>query len=234
VNIFFSSDISGSDFFLTPEESLHCIKVLRMRKGEPVCVIDGKGTIADCEIVDENPKKCKLKVIDIQIQGKRKEIELTIAIAPTKSNERFEMFLEKSCEIGVDNIIPLLCEHSERKVINRERFLKLSVSAIKQSKSGFLPHLSEMIKFQDLIKKDFEGEKYIAHCFASEQKKHIKECYLKGKNILILIGPEGDFSEEEVKIAVSNGFKEVSLSGSRLRTETAGIVACQIIDCMNS
>ncbi len=234
MHIFYFPDIIKDYFYLSPEESKHCINVLRLKKGELINVIDGRGKNYFCELLDENQKKCSLKIIDVQSSEKRKKYELTIAIAPTKNNERFEIFLEKSTEIGIDKIIPIICRYSERKVINKERFNKVLISAIKQSKSLFIPNISEITDFKSLIIKDFDGLKMIAHCYESEHKVHIKNLYYQGQNALILIGPEGDFSEEEVKLAVSKGFKEISISDSRLRTETAGIAICQIIDFINT
>jgi 16S rRNA (uracil1498-N3)-methyltransferase len=205
-----------------------------VKPGDSIRLVDGIGGFAMGEVIDNHPKKCRLKVSERSIAERRKNFQITVAIAPTKSNERFETFLEKSTEIGIDRIIPLLCERSERKTANLDRYTKILLSAMKQSTSPFLPKLSQLTSFKDVLNESLQGEKYIAHCMDSNTKSHIKQLYSRGENTLILIGPEGDFSKEEVDMAKTKGFKEISLSDSRLRTETAGIVACQIIDFMNS
>lgn len=234
MNIFYNPDISQNEITLSPEESLHCVKVLRLKIGDTVHVADGKGSLASCKLIDNNPKKCVLELIEKTGAPNRKEYSVTIAIAPTKSNERFETFLEKATEIGIDRIIPLLCERSERKTVNPDRYTKILLSAMKQSTSLFLPQLSQLTTFKDVLNETLQTEKFIAHCMDSNTKSHIKQLYSPGKNTLILIGPEGDFSKEEVDMAKTKGFKDIYLSDSRLRTETAGIVACQIIDFMNT
>ena len=234
MHIFYTPDIQKDFYTLSPEESKHCVKVLRLKTGDEVLLISGKGKLFTGEIIDDNPKKCSVKILDITEKQSRKKFTVHIAIAPTKNTNRFETFLEKATEIGIDEIIPFIGRYSERKNIKPERLEKVIISAIKQSKAFFKPELRNLTTFDKLINTDFDGEKYIAHCYETNTKKHIKEVYKKGENVLILIGPEGDFSEKEVQQAVSKGFTEVSISDSRLRTETAGIVACQIIDFMNS
>ncbi len=233
MHIFYSPDISKAIHTLSNEESKHCIKVLRLKKGDNVQIINGKGSIYLCEIIDANHKKCLLKIVEKRSKDKRAEYSVHIAIAPTKNNDRFETFLEKATEIGIDEISPFIGRFSERKKINTNRFEKVIISAVKQSANPFLPNMNSLNTFHDLINTKFEGEKYIAHCYESSNKKHLKNSYNKGEDVMILIGPEGDFSEDEIKQAISKGFNEISLSDNRLRTETAGIIACQIIDFMN-
>ncbi len=234
MHIFYTPDIRSDFYTLSEEESKHCVKVLRLQAGDTVQLIDGKGTIYTAEIADNHPKKCSVKVLKFEEKKKRKNYTVKIAAAPTKNITRYENFLEKVTEIGVDEIYPFISRYSERKNIKVERLEKVIIAACKQSQAFFKPGFSALQKFSDLIKTDFKGEKYIAHCYASKTKKHIKELYKKGQDVLILIGPEGDFSEAEIKEARLAGFKEVSLSDSRLRTETAGIVAAEIIDFMNA
>ncbi len=233
MHIFYTPNITNDFYTLSQEESKHCVKVLRLKIGEKVQLINGKGKLFVTEITDNNPKKCVVKVIETIEKESRKNYKIHIAVTPVKNINRFETFLEKVTEIGVDKIIPFVSSFSERKIIKSERLEKVIISAIKQSKSLFKPVFSDLKKFEDIIQINFTGEKYIAHCYNSNTKKHIKEVYKKGKDVLILIGPEGDFSKEEVQQAVSKGFKEVKLSDARLRTETAGIVAAGIIDFMN-
>jgi len=233
MHIFYTPDIKNDFYTLSLEESKHCIKVLRLKVGSNVQLINGKGKTFICEITDANPKRCSVKVIETKEQKSRKPYKMHIAVAPTKNNARFETFLEKATEIGVDEIIPFISQYSERKVIKHERLDKVIISATKQSKAFFKTIFHELTSFGKIINSNFEGEKYIAHCYDTDTKKHIKEVYTKGKDVLILIGPEGDFSKEEVQQAVLKGFTEISISDARLRTETAGIVTCQIIDFIN-
>ena len=234
MHIFYTPDISSDIYTLSEDESKHCVKVLRLKQGDKVRLIDGKGKLYISEIIDNHPKRCSVKVVEVIEKKSRKDYKLTIASAPTKNIARFETFLEKATEIGVDEIIPFISRYSERKNIKPERLEKVIISATKQSKAFFKPVFQNLTVFDELINIDFKGEKYIAHCYNTETKKHIKNVYEKGKDVLILIGPEGDFSKDEVKQAVNKGFKEVSLSDARLRTETAGIVAAGIIDFMNT
>ncbi len=234
MHIFFTSDRIKNTYTLSQEESKHCIKVLRLKIGDKVQLINGKGKLFICEIIDTNPKKCSVKILETIRKENRKKYKLYIAIAPIKNNNRFDFFLEKATEIGVDKIIPFISNFSERKIIKHERLEKIIISATKQSKAFFKPIFNELTTFKDIINSDFIGEKYIAHCYNTDTKKHIKKVYNKGKDVLILIGPEGDFTKEEVQQAVLKGFIEISISDARLRTETAGIVACQIIDFINT
>jgi 16S rRNA (uracil1498-N3)-methyltransferase len=157
---------------------------------------------------------------------------LTIGVAPTKNIDRFEWFLEKSTEIGIDRVIPLLCRYSERKEIKPERLEKVMVSAMKQSIKAYLPVLSPLQTFKEAIKSQFSGQKFIAHCYEGE-KQLLRDAVVRGKDVLILIGPEGDFSNEEVELAINEGFVPISLGNSRLRTETAALVACHTVNLIN-
>lgn len=233
MHIFYSPNKHKTTHTLSNEESKHCIKVLRLKKGDRIKIINGKGSIYLCEIIDDNHKNCMVKIIEKERIEKRADHLLHIAIAPTKNNDRFETFLEKVTEIGIDEISPLICRYSEKKKVNTLRSEKIIISALKQSEAPFKPKLNPLKTFQELINTEFTGKKYIAHCYENSEKKHLKEIYNKGDKVLILIGPEGDFSEEEIKKASEKGFVEISLSTKRLRTETAGIVACHIIDFMN-
>ena len=234
MHIFYTPDITNKTYTLSKEESQHCVKVLRLKSGDNVQLINGTGKLYLTEIIDDNPKKCSVKVIEVQEKESRKNYHFQIAVAPTKNITRFETFLEKATEIGIDKIIPFISRYSERKTIKPERLEKVIISATKQSKAFFKPEFEALKNFEDIINSDFTSEKYIAHCYETDTKKHLKEVYTKGEDVLILIGPEGDFSEKEVEQAISKGFSEISISDARLRTETAGIVTCQIIDFMNT
>nr|WP_319267375.1 16S rRNA (uracil(1498)-N(3))-methyltransferase [uncultured Draconibacterium sp.] len=232
MQLFYVPNISGAEVILNETESKHAIRVLRLSERDEIELIDGKGGFYRARITDANPKKCKLSIIDSQTEFGKKDFHLHIAIAPTKNIDRTEWFLEKCTEIGIDEITPLLSEHSERKVIKPERLEKILVSAMKQSVKAYLPRLNELTKLSDLLQQATETKKYIAHCIEGE-KPHLKNVVKPGEKVLILIGPEGDFSPEEVNLALQSGFKAISLGDARLRTETAGVVACHIVNLAN-
>jgi 16S rRNA (uracil1498-N3)-methyltransferase len=232
MQLFYKPDISGSSVNLDETESKHCVKVLRLATGEQVQFIDGKGCLYTAKITDANSRQCKLEIIHKEKDFGKKDFYIHIAIAPTKNIERFEWFLEKATEIGIGEITPILSEHSERKIVNNDRFEKIMVSAIKQSVKAYLPKLNQLTGFENFIKIPFEGLKFIAHCNEGE-KVLLQDSIGKNKDVLILIGPEGDFSEREVRAAMDNGFVEISLGQARLRTETAGIVACHTVNLIN-
>jgi 16S rRNA (uracil1498-N3)-methyltransferase len=230
--IFYSTEISGNRGWLDHDESRHCVKVLRLEAGDEIQVVDGKGNLYRAEITDANSKKCGFIIQKTERDFGKRNYELHIAIAPTKNMDRMEWFVEKTTEIGVERIIPILCKNSERRVLKNERLERKMISAIKQSKKALLPELMELQKLETFLAQDFNGEKFIAHCHELP-KMDLSKVYQKGKDVLILIGPEGDFSEDELRMATGAGFKPVNLSGSRLRTETAGIVACSTINTIN-
>ena len=229
--IFYTPDILSNPE-LPLEEAQHCIKVLRKKEGDEILLTDGKGSFYDAEIIQANPKHCHVNILKTIVQSKNWDCNIHIAFAPTKNIDRIEWLAEKATEIGVDRFSPLLCYHSERREIKLQRIEKILVSAMKQSQKAILPQLDEMQSFSKFVKQDFEGQKFIAHCYPSE-KKSLKDAYKLGENVLILIGPEGDFSEQEVEEAIKNGFQPVTLGESRLRTETAALAACHSIHVLN-
>ena len=232
MQLFYVREITGNEIVLDESESKHAIRVLRLNTGDKVQVVDGAGGFYFAEITEPHPKKCKVSVLDAQKDFGRHSFRLHIAIAPTKNNDRFEWFLEKATEIGIDEITPLFCEHSERKTIKPDRLEKILVSAMKQSLKSWLPKLNPLIPLNEFLQINEGSQKFIAHC--NEGKKaHLKEEIKKGENVTLLIGPEGDFSLKEVEQARAAGFREISLGSSRLRTETAGIVACHIVNLVN-
>ncbi len=232
MQLFYVPNISGAEVFLEETESKHAVKVLRLSNGDKIHIVDGKGGFYEAEISDANPKKCRLSILNSVQEPEKRNFRLHIALAPTKNIDRFEWFLEKATEIGIDKITPLLSEHSERKVVNPERLEKILVAAMKQSGQTYLPVLNKMTSFGELIVSSACKNKFIAHCNDGE-KIHLKYAVKKGDDVLILIGPEGDFSPEEVALAKNHGFQEISLGNSRLRTETAGVVACHIVNLAN-
>jgi len=228
----FFTEKPESEIVLSKEESKHATKVLRKKEGDILNFTDGKGGFYKAEITVADTKKCRLQIISSEQKPKQHSYHLHIAIAPTKNMDRYEWFLEKATEIGIDEITPIICDHSERKVIKTERCNRILLSAMKQSLKFHLPKLNEAIILKDFLKQDFEGNKYIAHCEDGEKTK------LKTENTAnkttILIGPEGDFSNNEIEMALQNQFKTVSLGNSRLRTETAGVVAVNTINLISN
>jgi 16S rRNA (uracil1498-N3)-methyltransferase len=231
MHIFFQPNIE-SDSFLSEEESKHAIRVLRMKINDEIIVYDGKGNIFNCLIESIKGKKIEVQLLKKDSSENINDFYLHLAICPTKSISRFEWFLEKATEIGVDEITPLLCEHSERKTIKHERLERILVSAVKQSKNPFLPKLNKLTPYNDFIESNIDDQKFIAHCMTNDLIS-LKSSYKKNNNAIIMIGPEGDFSKTEVDKAKQNDFQEINLGPSRLRTETAGIVACHTINFIN-
>ena len=213
-------------------ESKHIVRVLRKSTGDVLQITNGKGLLFTAEIIIASDKKCHAKITQQIEKPKPWKYQLHIAIAPTKLNDRFEWFLEKATEIGIDEITPIICDNSERRVVKLERFEKIIQSAMKQSLKFTLPKINEPVKFKDFIRQDFITKVCIAHCEAGD-KKLLQEVIYPKENALILIGPEGDFSSNEIKLAEEKSCIPISLGESRLRTETAGLVAVQNIAFIN-
>lgn len=232
MHIFYTPDIKSEFFELNEEESKHCIKVLRLAAGSMLQLVDGIGGFYDAIIEDPHPKRTKLKIVNkIENYGKRNHY-LHIAIAPTKNIERIEWFLEKAAEIGIDEISPIICDRSERKEIKIDRLNKVITSAVKQSIKAFHPKLNEAIRFSEFISKNTNTQKFIAHCMEGG-KLSIKDQLKPHGNYVVLIGPEGDFTFQELELAINNNFTPISLGDSRLRTETAALEACFEINFLN-
>ena len=232
MHIFYTPDLSGNTYTLDETESKHCVRVLRLQKGDKITLVDGRGGYFTAEIADPNPKRCAVKVIQSELNFGLRKFQVHVAIAPTKNMDRMEWFLEKATEIGINRVTPILCRYSERKEVKHDRLEKVMVSAMKQSLKAYLPQLDELTKLNTLIKQPFDGQKFIAHC-DEQHRELLKKMILPNQNYLILIGPEGDFSSEEIELAIEAGFKPVSLGDSRLRTETAGVVACHTFNLLN-
>ena len=233
MQLFFNPYISENttQFTFEREESKHIVKVLRKNIGDTLYITNGKGWLFIAEISMPNINKCTAKIISQKQQPKR-DYNLHLAVAPTKINDRYEWFLEKATEIGIDSITPIICDHSERKVIKPERFERILQSAMKQSLNCYLPKLNDAISFKDFINLDFEGDLFIAHCEETDRKS-LKQQLNPKTDITILIGPEGDFSVKEITEALKNNFIPVTLGETRLRTETAAIVACHSVAFIN-
>lgn len=232
---FYCPDIADT-LTLGEEDSKHCVKVLRMGEGDTIEVVDGNGNLYTCRISMAHPKRCAIEVLDKEQQPPHWGHRIVLAIAPTKNLDRIEWLVEKCVEMGVDRIIPLRCHNSERTVLKTERLKKIMVAAMKQSLKATLPQLDEMTSIMDVIAEGVEGTRCIAYCDAMlprEQRRTLPSVYRPGSDVMVLIGPEGDFSPEEVQAATAAGFVPVTLGESRLRTETAGLMAVASIHAMD-
>ncbi|MDR1129967.1 MAG: 16S rRNA (uracil(1498)-N(3))-methyltransferase [Prevotellaceae bacterium] len=226
--MFYSEIIENEICVLNPDESRHCIGVLRHHNGDIIDVFSRSGEIYTAKIINDSQRECVLSIIDAKPVYRRPEF-LHIAIAPTKNSDRFEWFVEKAVEIGVEEITPLLCEHSERKALKTDRLEKIVVSAMKQSLNLNFPKINQAVEFKEFIIRRTEKIKCIAYC--EEKTITFAETISSGNPTLAMIGPEGDFSKQEVEMAISKEFIPVSLGRNRLRTETAGTVSCAIFQC---
>ena len=224
-------DQTTENFSFDKEESKHIIKVLRKKDTDILFVTNGLGLLFKTEITLASDNKCTVKIISCE-KAKPAKFKLHLAVAPTKMNDRYEWFLEKATEIGIHEITPIICDRSERKVVNKDRFEKILLTAMKQSNVLFLPKMNEAITFKEFVKLKSEGLRMIAHCEETD-KKSLKSVLKPGENITLLIGPEGDFSEKEIALALESNFTPVSLGNTRLRTETAAVVACHSVVFVN-
>ena len=223
---------STENFTFDREESKHIVKVLRKKEGDILHVTNGLGEIFTVEIIIGMDTKCQVKIISTEKQQPLR-YQLHLAVAPTKMNDRYEWFLEKATEIGVTSITPIICDRSEKKFVKNDRFEKIIQSAAKQSLHSYFPILNEAVSLKDFIKLNTNtGTLLIAHC-EETNKKSLKETVKKETEITLLIGPEGDFSENEIKLALENGYIPVTLGDTRLRTETAAIVGCHSVAFIN-
>jgi len=225
MQLFYCPEILEDSYYLNSEESKHCIKVLRKSEGDIITLIDGSGGFYEVIITIASQKKVLFEIVK-KWKEELRPYRLHIAIAPTKNNDRLEWFLEKSTEIGIDEITPIICHHSERKIIKEERLNKIILSATKQSLKAKVPTLNPIISFKEFVSTNHSETCFIAHC-EEQQKSSLKGSV--SKDSIILIGPEGDFSTSEIEMALQNNFTPVSLGTSRLRTETAALVACHTI-----
>lgn len=254
MQLFYTPDITSNTYSLNEEESRHCLKVLRLQKGDIVHLTNGKGTLYKAQISHIDKSSCEVDVIEtIEEYGKRNHY-LHIAIAATKNSDRFEWFLEKATEIGIDEITPLICERSVKEKLRVERLNKIITSAVKQSVKAYYPKLNEASPLAPLLRRGDGCLKLIAHCHSNEpvfikkiisdslsnlndgnvlQKTNSSPLGRLGGAFLVLIGPEGDFTPNEVELALQNEFIPISLGKSRLRTETAGVYACSVINSLN-
>ena len=233
MQIFYVPGITGDTCVMDENESRHCIRVLRMTRGDRLKLVDGKGTLYEGFISDPDPAQCEITITAITRNFEKRSYRLHIAISPIKNQERFEWFVEKSVEIGVDEITPVICRNTEKPGIKRDRINNIIISAMKQSIKAFIPVLNDPVAFGEFISSDPGGIKMIAHCSPLYERSKIDQVYEKDRDAVILIGPEGDFTGDELSLAFKNGFKSVHFGTSRLRTETAGIAACHSVYFIN-
>jgi 16S rRNA (uracil1498-N3)-methyltransferase len=233
MQLFYNSEIKKGDsnFFFDKEESKHIIKVLRKKEGDKIFITNGLGFLFESEIILASEKKCEVTISSETFQ-QPDTFYTHIAVAPTKMNDRLEWFLEKATEIGIHEITPIICDHSERKVYKIDRAEKIIQAAMKQSLQYYLPKINEPISLSQFVKSNIVGQKYIAHCEETDKKSFQKELR-KEEKVTVLIGPEGDFSSKEINFAIENNFIPVTLGNTRLRTETAALVACHTIALLN-
>lgn len=235
MQLFYAPEISLPLYTLTEEESKHCIRVLRMVEGDELHLTDGRGTLHRCKVVDANAKRCTVEIIESHAEYEKLPYRLVMAVAPTKIIDRFEWFLEKATEVGISEVYPIESFHSERRQIKHDREEKVITAAVKQSLKAYHPTLHELTPLKQVLTMPFDGDKFIAHCNSSfGEREYLGNLVKKERDTLILIGPEGDFSEEEINFALQNGFKPISLGKQRLRTETAAVVATVIVSTINS
>jgi 16S rRNA (uracil1498-N3)-methyltransferase len=233
MNIFYEPDILAGGHVLGREESDHAARVLRLRKGDPVVVVSGKGDWCEAVLTLVQPRHCEFMIKKAVPEFEKRNYHLHLAVAPTKNADRMEWLLEKATEMGIDCFTPLLCRYSERKVLNTGRLKKITVAAMKQSLKAYLPEVYEMTPFDDFIRQPVKGNGFIAHCH-SRHLPHMAKRLLVSGDATVLIGPEGDFSEEEVRLALQYGYQEISLGNARLRTETAALAACHTVALINT
>lgn len=231
MNTFFGI-IQEKAAILNEDESLHCVKVLRHKVGDEIKVIDGNGTVAFGNIAAAHAKQCAIAITQKQIVPKHRNYQITVAVAPTKNIERIEWFVEKAVEVGIDEIIFIKTKNSERTVVKTERIRKVAESALKQSQQAYLPTITELIDYKEFVKTPSSSIKLIAHC-EKNQKQHINQFFKPNQAHLILIGPEGDFTNDEIKLAIDNGFIPISLGETRLRTETAALYSCMAFNALS-
>jgi len=232
MHFFYLPEITGEEVILNAEESKHCIRVLRLKKNHTISLVDGKGNLFNAILIKPDPANSKARIVEIIRAYKKRNFNLHIAIAPTKKAERFEWFLEKVTEIGIDEITPLVCSRSERISINIDRAERIIITAMKQSQRAYLPKLNPLKDFHRFIAETTCKSKIITHCNSQDLPIITKEL-VPGAPVVILIGPEGDFTMDEVNQAMLQGFREASLGHFVYRTETAGIMACHLFNLMN-
>ena len=233
MHVFYTPDIVSDEYVLNEDESKHCIKVLRLNIGAEVYLIDGVGGLYKAAIVDQTKKNVELKVLEATHNYNKRNHRLHIAVAPTKNIDRLEWFLEKATEIGIEEITPIICDRSERRIVKEDRLIKVVTSAVKQSLQAYHPIVNPQINFPDFLKIENTTNKMIAHCIDESSRQYISQIAEPHQNYTILIGPEGDFTPIEIDLALQSGYKPLTLGNTRLRTETAALAACFEVNYLN-
>jgi len=233
MHVFYTPDINSKEYVLNEDESKHCIRVLRLNIGTQVHLIDGIGGLYKAEIIDLSKKNVKLRVVEATHNYNKRNHHLHIAVAPTKNIDRLEWFLEKATEIGIEEITPIICDRSERRVVKEDRLVKVVTSAVKQSLQAYHPKVNPQINLSDFLKLENDSTKMIAHCIDENSRQYITQVARPNQNYTILIGPEGDFTPAEIELALRNGYKPLTLGNTRLRTETAALAACFEVNYLN-
>ncbi|WP_276091172.1 16S rRNA (uracil(1498)-N(3))-methyltransferase [Pedobacter sp. JY14-1] len=234
MHVFYTPDIRSEEYLLNEEESRHCMKVLRLGVGAEVHLIDGRGGLYKARIIEESKKNVRLAIIETTLEYHKRQHYLHIAVAPTKNIDRLEWFLEKATEIGIDEVTPVICDRSERKIVKDDRLNKIITSAVKQSLQAYHPKLNAATDLDAFLKKQgVASERMIAHCLEDQPRNYIRDITQPGQHYTLLIGPEGDFTQQEIDQALRTGYKPVTLGENRLRTETAALAACLEINFLN-
>lgn len=237
MQLFYAPDLTPPLYTLSEEESKHCVRVLRLGCGDTLHITDGRGNLFCCELTNADPRRCTVRVVETRSAWEKLPYALTMAVAPTKNADRFEWFLEKATEVGVGTIVPLDAEHSERRVYKPERGERVITAAMKQSLKAYRPELRPLTPLREAVSAPFEGRKFIAHCAPAQSsagKAYLPATLRPGEAALVFIGPEGDFSPEEIAFALANGFEEITLGTQRLRTETAALAAVVMVSVVNA
>jgi len=229
--LFYTNNIDGNIARLDVEQARHCVQVLRKKEGDAIAFVDGIGGFYKGVIQETGKKKCIIQILKTNHAHNKRPFKVHIAIAPTKNINRLEWFLEKATEIGIDEVTPIICHHSERRKIRTDRLQKILIAAMKQSLKAYLPQLNEPLPFKQFIQ--ISRTNYSTYIAQGAENIPLKDNYQAPNNVLVVIGPEGDFSKQELEAAFANGFQGVNLGKSRLRTETAGIVACHTLNLLN-
>ncbi len=234
MHLFLAEDTTGPYVRLSAEESKHCVRVLRMGVGDPLWVTAGDGVMCRARVCNPDEKGCEVEIVERMTDYQRRPFRLHVAVAPTKNSARLEWFVEKAVEIGIDRITPVICDHSERDSQKTDRLEKLALSAMKQSLKASRPVIDKPVKLMDFLQHGELGEGCRLVCYCAGEERHsLHELYTPGTDALVLIGPEGDFSEREIRTALEQGFLPVTLGSSRLRTETAALYATTTLNFMN-
>lgn len=233
VPILYVANVQIPELELPEDESKHAVKVLRLQNGNELRIVDGKGGIYKARVQEVHKKRCSVRIEDDQQGFRERPYHLTVAVAPTKNDQRFEWFLEKATEMGIDRIVPIVTKRSEKHRTKPERFNRILIAAMKQSGKAYLPELRDPVAFSEYLEERRDGQGFISHCYKAIERSSLKDTYDAGTNATVLIGPEGDFTEDEVETAVQKGFTSVSLGKAVLRTETAAVAACHTIALMN-